>query len=124
MMKFKKGIYMLCIFLALSYTAVILLGKIIRPAPDRFTSVYPMESLPPMMCFADDSVVNVGSAEELDKLPNIGKVLSQRIIDYRELWGDYRIPEDLVMVNGIGEKTVNGIMEVLEEMLVPRYPGE
>ena len=119
MARFRKLVYLVCMCAALGYAGYVLLDIILPPKPERFTSVYPMEQIPPVMGLSEDSVINIGSAKELDKLPNIGKVLSQRIIDYREVWGDYHLLEDLIMVKGIGEKTVNGIREVLEDELVP-----
>ena len=123
MSRIRKLVGVLCLTLALGYAAFALLGQIIRPAPDRYASIYPMGELPPVMCFNEDSVVNAGTAKDLDRLPNIGPVLSQRIIEYREKWGDYLIPEELALVKGIGEKTVQGIAEALTDTLVPVFPG-
>ena len=124
MSKFRKLVAILCLTITLGYAATVLLLRAIPPRPETFESAHSLGELPPIMCFAEDSVFNVGSAKELDAFPNIGEVLSQRIIDYREIWGDYRIPEDLTLVKGIGEKRMNGMMAVLEEELVPQYPGE
>ena len=106
------------------YLLTILLPMAIKRPPDRYESIYPFGELEPMMSLAEDSIFNVGTAKELDKLPNIGVVLSNRIIEYREIWGNYRIPEDLVLVKGIGKKTLDGMMEMLDEELVPWYPSE
>ena len=124
MSKFRKIIAALCLIVTLGYAAIVLLEKAIPPTPETYASIHSLSELPPIMCFTADSVFNVGSAEELDAFPDIGEVLSRRIIDYREIWGDYRIPEDLTLVKGIGEKRMNGMMAVLEEELVPKYPGE
>ena len=124
MSKFRKIIAALCLTVTLGYAAIVLLEKAIPPRPETYAAVHSLGELPPIMCFAPDSVYNVGSAEELDAFPDIGEVLSLRIIDYRAIWGDYRIPEDLTLVKGIGEKRMNGMMAVLEEELVPKYPGE
>lgn len=53
--------------------------------------------------------VNTASASLLQTLPNIGEILSQRIVDYREQHGAYTAPEDLLQVEGIGEKRLNEI---------------
>ncbi len=71
------------------------------------------------MGFASDSVFNTGSAKELDAFPGIGKVLSQRIVEGRDILGDYRLTTDLLLVKGIGPKTLAGILEALNEPLVP-----
>lgn len=43
--------------------------------------------------------------EELELLPGIGPRLAQRIVNYRQINGDYVSLEELKQVEGIGEKT-------------------
>lgn len=59
-------------------------------------------------------LLNAGEADVLDRLPGIGEVLAQRIIQTREQEGLYFFPEDLMAVKGIGEKTLADIMKWLE----------
>ena len=47
--------------------------------------------------------INTASVSVLQTLPNIGPVLAQRIVDYRTQNGNYSAPEDLLLVEGIGE---------------------
>lgn len=56
---------------------------------------------------ADGSrVVNVNKAtsEQLTLLPRIGPAIAERILEYRKANGDFKRPEDLMMIQGIGEK--------------------
>ena len=55
--------------------------------------------------------ININSAtlEELEQLPNIGPVIAQAIISYREAHGDFTSLEDLQNVSGIGPKTYEAI---------------
>jgi competence protein ComEA len=49
----------------------------------------------------------------LDLLPEIGPVLAQRIVAYRNAFGDFESIEDLLRVNGIGEKTLDKIRDYI-----------
>ncbi|WP_019851247.1 helix-hairpin-helix domain-containing protein [Desulfitobacterium sp. PCE1] len=53
------------------------------------------------------NLININTADitELDKLPGIGPVLAERIIQYRTEHGPFLQPEDLKKVSGIGNKT-------------------
>ena len=55
--------------------------------------------------------LNTASAEELETLRGIGPVLAGRIVEYRTAHGPYTAPEDLLAVEGIGEKTVQEIRD-------------
>jgi competence ComEA-like helix-hairpin-helix protein len=52
-------------------------------------------------------VVNINSADasELALLPRVGPSVADRIVDYRKENGPFKKPEDLMLVQGIGEKT-------------------
>ena len=49
--------------------------------------------------------VNSASAAELEQLPGIGPKVAARIVDYRTKKGPYRKLEELMNVQGIGEKS-------------------
>jgi competence protein ComEA len=48
--------------------------------------------------------INSANADELQKLPGVGPKVAQRIVDYRKQNGAFKKVEDLMKVNGIGEK--------------------
>ncbi len=48
--------------------------------------------------------INAASVKELQKLPQIGAVVAQRIVDYREKNGKFSKIEEIMKVKGIGEK--------------------
>ena len=49
--------------------------------------------------------INQASVEEIALLKNIGPKYAERIVQYREANGPFKSPEDLMKVQGIGEKT-------------------
>ena len=49
-------------------------------------------------------VFNAGSIYDLCKIQGIGEVLAERIITEREENGFFIYPEDILSVNGIGDK--------------------
>lgn len=50
--------------------------------------------------------LNTASAEELDEfLPGVGPVIAERIVNYREEFGDFKNIEEIKNVSGIGDKT-------------------
>jgi competence protein ComEA len=48
--------------------------------------------------------INTATAEQLDSLPGVGAKLAARIVDYRQKNGGFKKLEDLMNVQGIGEK--------------------
>lgn len=48
--------------------------------------------------------INFGQSDEISKLYGIGKILAERIIEFREAKGFYRGPDDLAIVSGISEE--------------------
>ena len=57
--------------------------------------------------------INRADQEELEKLPGIGPVLAERIIEYRTSYGDFYDIEEVMEVSGIGEK----ILEKIEDFI-------
>ncbi|WP_243200782.1 ComEA family DNA-binding protein [Lawsonibacter celer] len=55
--------------------------------------------------------INTADAQTLQQLPGIGEKRAQDIIDYRTEHGPFRIPEDLTKVDGIGEGTLQGLID-------------
>ncbi len=64
---------------------------------------------------ANDGKININTASVsvLQTLPTIGQVLAQRIVDHRNENGNFTAPEDLLMVEGIGEKRLEQIRDYI-----------
>lgn len=57
--------------------------------------------------------VNEATAEELTAIPGIGEKLAQAIVAEREQSGPYLYPEDLLRVSGIGEESIQGLLDYI-----------
>jgi competence protein ComEA len=55
--------------------------------------------------------LNAASADDLASLPGIGPSYAKRIVEYREKNGPFKRVEDLLNVQGIGEKTLERIRD-------------
>lgn len=57
--------------------------------------------------------INTATVSELSTLPGIGEVIAQRIVDYRELHGNFARVADLLNIDGIGQKRLEQILDYI-----------
>jgi comEA protein len=55
--------------------------------------------------------INTASNKELEALPGIGPVLTQRIIEYRQKINGFKTKEELLKISGIGPKKFEAIKD-------------
>ena len=55
--------------------------------------------------------LNTATVDELTSLPGIGPSYAKRIVEFREKNGPFKKVEDLLNVQGIGEKTLEKIRD-------------
>ena len=61
----------------------------------------------PLWTFAGPVDINSADAETLSaELDGVGMSKAKAIVEYREKHGPFKSPEDLSLVNGIGDRTV------------------
>ena len=65
--------------------------------------------------------INTASAAELELIDGIGPVKAQRIIEYRAAHGPFAGVEELALINGISDETVQAAKEVA--VALPPKPG-
>lgn len=49
--------------------------------------------------------INTAPVEQLSELDRVGAKYAQRIVEFREKYGPFKAPEDIMNVKGIGQKT-------------------
>lgn len=54
--------------------------------------------------------INTATLEELQLIPNVGEVIAQRIIDYRNNGNTFSTPEGLINISGIGATTLERML--------------
>lgn len=57
--------------------------------------------------------INTADAAQLEGLPGVGEKRAADIVADREKNGPFRIPEDLTRVKGIGQGTLEGLLEYI-----------
>jgi competence protein ComEA len=53
--------------------------------------------------------LNTATAEQLEAIPGIGPTLAQRIVEYRRMHGKFQSVDDLLEVQGIGQKRLENM---------------
>lgn len=57
--------------------------------------------------------INTAGRQELEKIPFVGSVTAQRIIDYRRKNGPLTCFDDLKNIKGIGDKKIDAIKDLV-----------
>jgi len=57
--------------------------------------------------------LNTATVTDLDSLPRIGPATAQKIVDWRTAHGRFTSVDDLLSVAGIGQKTVDGLRDLV-----------
>jgi competence protein ComEA len=81
-------------------------------------STAPVSAAPPAATKAGASEarpidINTADSAALESVPGIGKSLSQRILAFREKNGAFQSVDDLLKVQGIGEKSIQKLRPYL-----------
>ncbi len=57
--------------------------------------------------------INTASVSELEGLPRVGPKVAQRIVDFRTQHGNFKKIEEIMKVQGIGEKVFEQIKDLI-----------
>ena len=58
--------------------------------------------------------INTASAKEMERIPGVGAVMASRIVEYREKNGSFTSNDQLLEIEGIGEKKFAVMKEYLK----------
>lgn len=115
MEKLQKRYYVLAFIAAIAVAVIIrdfssLSFKIIKT-----DTVYAPENDSIFMQNRNNDKVNINTANErlLGTLDGIGESMAQRIIKYRTKNGNFEVIEDIMKVEGIGEKKFDALKEYI-----------
>jgi competence protein ComEA len=77
--------------------------------------VVPVQGATPAAPGSADGRINLNTADaaSLDTLPRVGPAMAARIIAYRDTNGPFTSVDDLLGVTGIGEKTLEGLRDLV-----------
>lgn len=68
------------------------------------TSADPGSVRPASEAVSEAVDINSATTGDLEKIPHIGPELAERIVAYRETYGPFSRPEQLLLIRGISEK--------------------
>ncbi|HSC77681.1 MAG TPA: helix-hairpin-helix domain-containing protein [Candidatus Acidoferrales bacterium] len=91
-------------FLRCSRLALILLGALFSFAVLRAEEKKPTEP---------KVNINTATVEELAKLPGVGEVIAQRIVNHREKSGKFRKVEELLVIRGISKNKLDKLRPLI-----------
>ncbi len=114
---FRKPLCIACLFaLAIACAALLYTHSL----PGAFSSTQCISTLgtahgqpEAIICPQGTVDVNTADAETLTQLYGVGPALAQAIVDDRTANGSFDFPQDLLMVKGIGSKTLAGFLHQL-----------
>lgn len=114
-MKKGRGI-LLCICIAfLALTAGVFLGRNLPGQAKEIPATEVIEATSDHEQTEDlRPDINDMSKAQLMTIPGIGETLAERIVKYREANGPYRSMDELLNVEGIGEKKLQQIADVMK----------
>lgn len=101
-----------------SYPAIQQPAPEIPPQPVDTERIYPKDYPAPVLVeFPLD--LNVATVEQLKLIPQVGDVMAQRIVQYRDVLGGYTSLEQLQEIKGVGDQTYQRLSAYLEIKTLP-----
>ena len=86
----------------------------VQPVRTLPAETVPLKELPVEDADTDGLIdLNTATKEELMTLPRVGEVLAERILEYRQTYGRFSAPEQIMDVEGIGQATYDGFADMI-----------
>lgn len=95
------------------FTRIALLLLVVSTTSIWATAQPNYEPTPQAQQQTDTVNINTADLDTLQKLPRVGPVLAQRILEFREKNGKFTSKEDLKKVSGIGDKTFERLKDLI-----------
>jgi competence protein ComEA len=63
--------------------------------------------------------INTATAQDLERLPGVGQVIAERIVEHRSQYGPFRRLEHLMIVRGISERKFRAMEPLITIKQIP-----
>ena len=111
----EKSIILLALALLVIFAVYTVITAAAAPELEISAAQFPVPEREYNILNTSDALININTAdsEELARLPGVGTVLAERIVQYREEHGLFSFPEDILNVSGIGEAKYENMADMI-----------
>ena len=111
----EKSVIFMALALLAVFAAYTIVTAVTAPELEISADEFPVSEREYNILNSSASLVNINTADaaELVRLPGVGGILAERILQYREEHGLFTSPEDIMNVSGIGEAKYENMADMI-----------
>ena len=100
-------------FKGLSVLAIVIMFFAFSASPSHSQTASKADTVKAAVPVAEKVNINKATAEQLMEIKGIGESYAKRIVEYRDKNGPFKKIEDIMQVQGIGEKKFEAIKDLI-----------